>query len=65
MKLLQSLGLQTTLITDGSSPINLFHTANGLVGAMNGAGGGPMAIKSGKKKQKVSKQAEEDSEDSD
>ncbi|XP_062874746.1 major vault protein [Trichomycterus rosablanca] len=34
VKLLQSLGLKSTLITDGSSPINLFTTANGLLGAM-------------------------------
>jgi major vault protein len=34
VKLLQSLGLKSTLITDGSSPINLFDTANGLVGGM-------------------------------
>ena len=32
VKLLQSLGLKSTLITDGSSPINLFNTAHGLVG---------------------------------
>jgi len=32
VKLLKSLGLQSTLITDGSSPINLFNTAHGLVG---------------------------------
>jgi len=32
MKLLQSLGIQSTLITDGNSPINLFNTANGLIG---------------------------------
>uniref|UniRef100_A0A4W5PAZ9 Major vault protein n=1 Tax=Hucho hucho TaxID=62062 RepID=A0A4W5PAZ9_9TELE len=32
VKLLQSLGLKSTLITDGSSPINLFSTANGLLG---------------------------------
>jgi len=31
VKLLKSLGLQSTLITDGSSPINLFNTAQGLV----------------------------------
>jgi len=31
-KLLQSLGLQSFLITDGNSPINLFSTANGLLG---------------------------------
>eukprot|EP01116_Phalansterium_solitarium_P022421 TRINITY_DN73_c0_g2_i1.p1 TRINITY_DN73_c0_g2~~TRINITY_DN73_c0_g2_i1.p1 ORF type:complete len:853 (+),score=396.71 TRINITY_DN73_c0_g2_i1:79-2559(+) len=32
-KLLQGLGLKSFLITDGNSPINLFNTANGLVGA--------------------------------
>uniref|UniRef100_A0A673BH69 Major vault protein n=1 Tax=Sphaeramia orbicularis TaxID=375764 RepID=A0A673BH69_9TELE len=36
VKLLQSLGLKSTLITDGSSPINLFTTANGLLGALPG-----------------------------
>uniref|UniRef100_A0A8C7UP72 Major vault protein n=1 Tax=Oncorhynchus mykiss TaxID=8022 RepID=A0A8C7UP72_ONCMY len=35
VKLLQSLGLKSTLITDGSSPINLFSTANGLLGALS------------------------------
>ncbi|XP_058269586.1 major vault protein isoform X2 [Hemibagrus wyckioides] len=34
VKMLQALGLKSTLITDGSSPINLFTTANGLLGAM-------------------------------
>ncbi len=32
VKLLQSLGLKSTLITDGSTPINLFNTAHGLIG---------------------------------
>ncbi|XP_058627946.1 major vault protein isoform X2 [Onychostoma macrolepis] len=40
VKLLQSLGLKSTLITDGSSPINLFTTANGLLGALQGKGQG-------------------------
>jgi len=31
VKLLKSLGLQSTLITDGKSPINLFNTAEGLI----------------------------------
>jgi len=31
VKLLKSLGLQSFLITDGNSPINLFNTAQGLV----------------------------------
>jgi len=34
LKMLQALGLQSTLITDGSNPINLFNTANGLIGAI-------------------------------
>lgn len=40
VKLLQSLGIQSTLITDGRSPINLFSTAQGLLGnALNAAAG--------------------------
>jgi len=31
-RLLKGLGLQSVLITDGSSPINLFNTAKGLIG---------------------------------
>lgn len=31
-KLLQGLGLKSFLITDGNSPINLFNTAQGLIG---------------------------------
>ncbi|XP_075998827.1 major vault protein [Genypterus blacodes] len=38
VKLLQGLGLKSTLITDGSSPINLFTTATGLLGALPGQG---------------------------
>lgn len=34
VKLLQSLGLKSTLITDGTTPINLFNTANGLIGGL-------------------------------
>lgn len=33
VKLLQALGLKTTLITDGTNPINLFQTAHGLIGS--------------------------------
>lgn len=33
-KLLQSLGLQSVLITDGKNPINLFSTAQGLIGSV-------------------------------
>jgi major vault protein len=32
-KLLSGLGIKSLLITDGNSPINLFNTANGLVGS--------------------------------
>ena len=32
VRMLQALGLQSTLITDGRSPINLFNTAQGLLG---------------------------------
>ncbi|NXI99351.1 MVP protein, partial [Psophia crepitans] len=32
VKLLQGLGLQSTLITDGTAPLNLFATARGLLG---------------------------------
>jgi major vault protein len=38
VKLLQSLGLKSTLITDGRTPINLLNTANGLLGGMEGNG---------------------------
>lgn len=31
-KLLQGLGISSTLITDGTSPINLFNAASGLIG---------------------------------
>ncbi len=31
-KLLAGLGLQSVLITDGKSPLNLFNTAKGLMG---------------------------------
>ena len=37
VKLLQALGLKSTLITDGSSPINLFQTAAGLIGGAGAA----------------------------
>jgi len=32
VELLQSLGLKSFMVTDGNSPINLFHTAQGLLG---------------------------------
>merc|ERR1712130_801258 len=34
VKMLQALGLQSTLITDGKNPVNLFNTAQGLLGSM-------------------------------
>eukprot|EP00049_Salpingoeca_infusionum_P009986 m.169685 g.169685 ORF g.169685 m.169685 type:complete len:858 (+) comp14504_c0_seq1:497-3070(+) len=33
VKLLQSLGLKSTIITDGKTPLNLLNTAAGLIGA--------------------------------
>jgi len=36
-KLLQGLGLKSFLITDGNSPINLFNTAQGLIGGVPNA----------------------------
>uniref|UniRef100_UPI0037E7D2E3 major vault protein n=1 Tax=Semicossyphus pulcher TaxID=241346 RepID=UPI0037E7D2E3 len=38
VKMLQSLGLKSTLITDGTTPLNLFTTASGLLGALPGQG---------------------------
>jgi len=32
VELLQSLGLKSFMVTDGNSPINLFHTAQALIG---------------------------------
>lgn len=40
VKMLQALGLKSTIITDGHSPINLFNTAQGLIGALPSSGGG-------------------------
>ncbi|XP_022093212.1 major vault protein-like isoform X2 [Acanthaster planci] len=37
VKLLQSLGLKSTLITDGNAPINLFNTAQGMLGGLGGS----------------------------
>jgi len=34
-KLLQGLGIKSLMITDGNSPINLFNTAQGLIGGNN------------------------------
>ncbi|XP_061169196.1 major vault protein-like [Saccostrea echinata] len=35
VNLLKALGMESVLITDGNSPINLFNTANGIVGENN------------------------------
>ena len=34
VKMLQALGLNSTLITDGKNPVNLFNTAQGLLGSI-------------------------------
>ena len=36
VKMLQSLGLSSALITDGRTPINLLNTSQGLLGLGNG-----------------------------
>ena len=33
-KILQGLGVKSLLVTDGKNPINLFNTANGLIGCL-------------------------------
>lgn len=43
VKMLKSLGLQSTLITDGRTPISLLNTAQGLVGLQGPAGSVPPA----------------------
>jgi len=35
VKLLQSLGIKSTIFTDGNSPINLFNAAQGLIGGLS------------------------------
>ena len=37
VRMLQALGMKSTVITDGKTPINLFNTAQGLIGGMGGA----------------------------
>ncbi|CAH8828588.1 unnamed protein product [Trichobilharzia szidati] len=34
LRMLKALGLQSTLITDGSTPVNLLNTAHGLIGSV-------------------------------
>ena len=34
VRMLQALGMKSTVITDGNTPINLFNTAQGLIGGM-------------------------------
>ena len=66
VKLLQSLGLQTALITDGSNPINLFQTANGLIGNAMQAASGQAPGKRGKvasSDKKTSKRAQDFEDD--
>ena len=37
--MLQALGLKSTLITDGKTPLNLFTTAQGFIGATSSVSG--------------------------
>ena len=52
VKLLSSLGIEGTLITDGNTPINLFNTANGLIALEGGSTWVPgyIALQSSKEK---------------
>jgi len=38
VRMLQALGMKSTVITDGTTPINLFNTAQGLIGGLGGNG---------------------------
>ena len=44
VKMLQSLGLSSTLITDGRTPINLLNTAKGLFGGIGDERSGHFAV---------------------
>ena len=44
VKMLQSLGLSSTLITDGRTPINLLNTAKGLFGGLSDQTNGEFSI---------------------
>jgi len=41
VRMLSALGMKSTVITDGTTPINLFNTAQGLIGGLGG-GTGPL-----------------------
>ena len=36
VRMLKALGMKSTVITDGTTPINLFNTAQGLIGGLGG-----------------------------
>lgn len=36
VRMLQALGMKSTVITDGTTPVNLFNTAQGLIGGIGG-----------------------------
>lgn len=36
VRMLQALGMKSTVITDGTTPVNLFNTAQGLIGGLGG-----------------------------
>jgi hypothetical protein len=60
---LQGLGLHTTLITDGASPINLFQTAQGLIGGFDNSHRSAKTIN--KKQTKMSTDSDHDDDDRD
>ncbi|KAL4223159.1 hypothetical protein ACF0H5_016631 [Mactra antiquata] len=42
VRMLQALGMKSTVITDGTTPVNLFNTAQGLIGGLGGGSVVPM-----------------------
>ncbi|GFR60178.1 major vault protein [Elysia marginata] len=60
LKMLEALGLKSTLITDGSSPINLLSTAAGLIGS-----GTAEFLPSSPKRRKIDDTAEDTTPESD
>ena len=46
VRMLQALGMKSTVITDGNTPINLFNTAQGLIGGLGSGAMVPVAKRS-------------------
>ena len=46
VRMLQALGMKSTVITDGNTPVNLFNTAQGLIGGLGSGAMVPVAKRS-------------------